>query len=95
MIGPFLLLMGFLLLYIAANGKSSQFIAALFTNVAKKANQEEQNLGNDLGTFLKYHVWNQLTNAIISGLPDISVGPVKISKPTKQSTNPANPNQQG
>lgn len=99
MMGPFLLLIGFLLLYISATGKSPQFIEALFANVATKAQQEEKNLGNDLGTFFKYHIWNNLTNAIIRGLPipDINVGNVHIGfgKPTLQSTDPNNPSKQG
>jgi hypothetical protein len=88
MMGPFLLMMGLLLLYIAAKGKSTDFILALFTDTVARAKQEEKNIGEDLGKFLKYHVWNQLTNAIIAGLPEISVGPVHIGKPQKQPTEP-------
>lgn len=97
MMGPFLLLMGFLLLYIAARGKSSDFITALFANVASKAAQEEHNLGLDFGTFFKFHVWNQLTNAVARGMPEFTINlpggnSIKIGKPTLQSTDPTHPN---
>jgi hypothetical protein len=100
MMGPFLLLMGLLLLYIAARGKSTDFISALFTDVTKRAAQEEQDLGQKFGTFLKYHVWNQITNAIIKGLPSFSIGlpgggSISLGKPDLQSTDPNNPNKKG
>jgi hypothetical protein len=100
MMGPFLLLMGLLMLYIAAKGKSTDFILALFTDTVKRAEQEEKNIGEDLGKFFKFHVWNNLTNAIIKGLPDFTINlpggnSIHIGRPDLQSTDPNNPNKKG
>jgi hypothetical protein len=87
MMGPFLLLIGLMLLYVAAKGKSPEFISAMLQNVETSANKEETTLAAGLGDWMKEHVWDQATNAIIRGLPEISVGPIHISKPSMQPTN--------
>jgi len=66
MIGPFIMLIGIGLLYVAAKGKSAQVIEVFFKDAIQSA---EQRTAASVTTWFKKNVWDALTNAIASAIP--------------------------
>lgn len=91
MIGPFLVLIAIFLFYVQIRGKSGDFLNALIQPLESRINQEQQTLQSDIGTWLGYHLYDQLTNAIIRAIPSININiagqSISVTKPPEQKTN--------
>jgi len=73
MIGPFLVLIGLLLLYVNFKGDSAKFLGALgFENLISS---EEKNLGQNLSDWAQRNIWDKMGKAIKSGMPGWLGGP--------------------
>jgi len=85
--GPFLVLLGVLLFWIASQGKSDPFLQAMGIDFSK----QEQNIADDLKAWANNNLFRPFSNAIRMALPPWLRGPGLGQEDPDNTPNPQNP----